>query len=105
TLLAVAFAAAAYAALAVLFSISVRPGMLAGVSSVWLWEASIASFAASASRLSIAAYAKVIAASGFDDAPPLNVPAVSEASAIALLAVGTVLLLAGGTRMLRRADL
>ena len=47
----------------------------------------------------------MIAASGFDDAPPLNVPAVSEASAVALLAAGTLLLLAGGTRMLRRADL
>jgi ABC-2 type transport system permease protein len=105
TLLAIVFAAAAYAALAVLFSLSVRHGMLAGILYVLLWEGSIASFAASASRLSIAAYAKVIAASGFDDAPPLNVPAVSEASAVALLAVGTLLLLAGGTRMLRRADL
>ena len=105
TLLAVVFAAAAYAALAVLFSLSVRHGMLAAILYVLLWEGSIASFAASASRLSIAAYAKVIAASGFDDAPPLNVPAVSEASAVALLAAGTALLLAGGTRMLRRADL
>lgn len=105
TLGALVLAAAAYAALAILFSLSIRHGILAGILYVLLWEGSIASFAASASRLSIAAYAKVIAAKGFDDAPPLNVPAVSSASAIALLVGGTVLLLGLGTRALRRTDL
>lgn len=105
TLLAVVLGAAAYAALSVLLSLSIRHGILAGVLYVLLWEGSIASFAASASRLSIAAYAKVIAHRGFDVAPPLNVPAVSSASAIALLAVGSALLLAAGTRALKRADL
>ena len=55
-------AAAAYAALSVLLSLSIRHAILAGILYVLLWEGSIASFAASASRLSIAAYAKVIAA-------------------------------------------
>jgi ABC-2 type transport system permease protein len=105
TLLAVVLAAATYAALSVLLSLSIRHAILAGVLYVLLWEGSIASFAASASRLSIAAYAKVIAARGFDVAPPLNVPAVSSASAVALLVVGSALLLAGSTRALKRADL
>ena len=39
TLLALVFAAAAYAALAVLFSLSVRHGMLAGILYVLLWRA------------------------------------------------------------------
>jgi ABC-2 type transport system permease protein len=105
TLLAVVLAAAAYAALSVLLSLSIRHGILAGVLYVLLWEGSIASFAASASRLSIAAYGKVIAAEGFDVAPPLNVPAVSTSTAIALLVAGSALLLAAGTRALKRADL
>ena len=88
-----------------LLSLSIRHGILAGMLYVLLWEGSIASFAASASRLSIAAYAKVIAAKGFDVAPPLNVPAVSAASAVALLVIGSALLLAGGTRALKRVDL
>jgi ABC-2 type transport system permease protein len=105
TLLAVVLAAAAYAALALLLSVTIRHGILAGVLYVLLWEGSIASFAASASRLSIAAYGKVIAAEGFDVAPPLNVPAVSTASAMALLVAGSAVLLAVGTRSLKRADL
>jgi ABC-2 type transport system permease protein len=105
TVLATVLAAAAYSALAVLFSLSVRHGILAGILYVLLWESSVANFAASASRLSIAAYAKVIAASGFDDAPPLNVPAVSRTSAVLLLVAGTALLIAAGTRRLGRVDL
>jgi ABC-2 type transport system permease protein len=105
TLLAVVLAVAAYAALALLLSLSIRHGILAGILYVLLWEGSIANFAASASRFSIAAYGKVIASRGFDDVPPLNVPAVSEPSAVALLAVGTVLLLAAATRALKRVDL
>ena len=98
-------AAAAYAALSLLLSLSIRHGILAGILYVLLWEGSIGNFAASASRFSIAAYAKVIASKGFDDVPPLNVPNVSEAAAVALLAIGTVLLLAAATRALKRADL
>lgn len=105
TLLALVLAAAAYAALALLLSLSIRHGILAGILYVLLWEGSIGNFAASASRFSIAAYAKVIASKGFDDVPPLNVPNVSEATAVALLAIGTVLLLAASTRALKRADL
>ena len=105
TVLALVLAAAAYAALALLLSLSMRHGILAGILYVLLWEGSIGNFAASASRFSIAAYAKVIASKGFDDVPPLNVPNVSEASAVALLAIGTLLLLAAATRALKRADL
>ena len=69
-----------------------------------LWEGSIASFAASASRLSIAAYAKVVAAERLRRAPPLNVPAVGGLRDRAA-AAGSALLLAAGTRVLQRADL
>ncbi len=41
TLLATVLAAAAYAALAVLFSLSMRHGILAGILYVLLWEGSI----------------------------------------------------------------
>ena len=105
TLIALVLAAAAYAALALLLSLTIRHGILAGILYVLLWEGSIGNFAASASRFSIAAYAKVIASKGFDDVPPLNVPSVSEGSAVVLLLVGTVLLMAAATRALKRVDL
>lgn len=105
TLIALVLAASAYAALALLLSLSIRHGILAGMLYVLLWEGSIGNFAASASRFSIAAYGKVIASKGFDDVPPLNVPNVSEASAVAILLVGTAVLLALGTRALKRVDL
>jgi ABC-2 type transport system permease protein len=105
SVLALALAAAAYAALALLLSLSIRHGILAGILYVLLWEGSIGNFAASASRFSIAAYAKVIASKGFNDVPPLNVPAVSEVTAVALLAIGTLLLLAAATRAFKRVDL
>ena len=105
TLIALVLAASAYAALALLLSLSIRHGILAGILYVLLWEGSIGNFAASASRFSIAAYSKVIASKGFDDVPPLNVPNVSEASAVAILLVGAALLLMAATRALKRADL
>ena len=86
-------------------SLVLRHPVLACVLYVVLWEGSVASFAASASKLSIAAYAKVVAAGGLAQAERLNVPDVSGAAAVIVLVA--VCLAAGplAAGALRRAEI
>jgi ABC-2 type transport system permease protein len=103
--LGVALASLAYCALAVWLSLIVRRPIVVGLLYILLWEGSIATFAASADRLSVAAYGRAIVARAVEDLPDVPVPATSAPAALAvLLAVG-----AAGTwiasRALRRAEL
>jgi ABC-2 type transport system permease protein len=105
TIVAMSLACAAYAALSLLVSLVLRHPVLAAVLYVVLWEGSVASFAASASKLSIAAYAKVVAAEGLSDAERLNVPDVSAPVAVGVLVAICAAAAPLATRALRRAEI
>ena len=72
--LAVALSAFCYCAVAAWLSMITRRPVVIGVLYILLWEGSIATFAASADRLSIAAYGRAIAVEGVID---VNAPGVS----------------------------
>jgi ABC-2 type transport system permease protein len=104
-LVATSLVVAAYAALFVLLSLWTRRPVVVGVLYILIWESLIAGFAPSASRVSIAAYGKAIAAGGLGDAERFAVPTVAPIAAAAILVAGTVAALALGSRALRRAEL
>lgn len=105
TWLGVALAAAAYAAIFVLLSLSIRRAVIAGILYIALWEGSIATFAASAGRLSIGAYARAIAGEGTPGVTVEGTPDVRPLVAFlvlaATIAIGTWL----AARRLRRMEL
>lgn len=78
----IALSVLCYCAVASLMSLLVRRPVVLGVLYILLWEGSIATFAASADRLSIAAYGRAIAVEGVVD---VNSPDVSSTLAIVLL--------------------
>jgi ABC-2 type transport system permease protein len=98
----VALSALAYCAAAVLLAMVSRRPVVLGVLYILLWEGSIATFAASADRLSIAAYGRAIAVEGVVD---VNAPDASATAAVLILALIT----AGATwlaaRRLTRTEL
>lgn len=98
----VALAALAYAAAAALLAMVSRRPVVLGVLYILLWEGSIATFAASADRLSIAAYGRAIAVEGVVE---VNAPDASTGTAVLVLA----LVAAGATwlaaRRLTRTEL
>lgn len=81
----VALASLAYCAAAVLLAMVSRRPVVLGVLYILLWEGSIATFAASADRLSIAAYGRAIAVEGVVRVNAPELPAT--AAAVVLLAV------------------
>jgi ABC-2 type transport system permease protein len=84
-LLGVVLASLAYCAAAVLLSLYTRRPIVIGVLYILLWEGSIATFAASAAKLSISAYGRAFAAHVLPQASrPVAGPAVS---ALVLVAV------------------
>jgi ABC-2 type transport system permease protein len=83
-LVGVALSALAYCAAAVLLSMVTRRPVVIGVLYILLWEGSIATFAASADRLSIAAYGRAIAVEGVVD---VNAPDASAVAAVVVLAI------------------
>jgi ABC-2 type transport system permease protein len=104
-LLAVALGSLAYCALAVWLSLLVRRPVVVGLLYILLWEGSIATFAASADRLSVAAYARALVDRAVPDIPDATSTAVSTPAALAVLvAVGAGATWLGG-RALRRAEL
>lgn len=80
----VALAALGYCAAAVLLAMVSRRPVVLGVLYILLWEGSIATFAASADRLSIAAYGRAIAVEGVVD---VNAPDASTGAAVVVLAL------------------
>lgn len=98
----VALAALAYAAAAALLAMVSRRPVVLGVLYILLWEGSIATFAASADRLSIAAYGRAIAVEGVVDVNAPDASAAASVLILALVAAGSTWLAA---RRLTRTEL
>ena len=101
-LVGVVLAALCYCAAAALLAMVVRRPVVIGVLYILLWEGSIATFAASADRFSIAAYGRAIAVEGVID---VNAPDASAPAAIVVLAVVTVLAAWAAARRMTRTEL
>ena len=97
-----AFATLAYCGVAAWLSLRTRRPIVIGVLYVLLWEGSIATFAASASKLSIAAYGRALVAERF---PEAAAPVVGPAPAVLILAAAAALTCWLGARALVRAEL
>ena len=98
----VALSALCYCAVSVWLSMATRRPVVFGVLYILLWEGSIATFAASADRLSIAAYGRAIAVEGVVD---VNAPDASAAAALVILAVIGAAAAWAATRRLTRTEL
>jgi ABC-2 type transport system permease protein len=101
-LLGVALAALAYTAGSAWLSLRVRRPIVVGILYIILWEGSIATYAASADRLSIAAYGRALVA---EKLPQAAAPVVSPARATLILIVATAFLAWLGGRAMRRTEL
>jgi len=101
-LLGVVLAALAYSAAAGWLSVRVRRPIVVGVVYILLWEGSIATYAASADRLSIAAYGRALVAERLPEASAAVVsPGVAAAVLLGSAAVAAWL----GARSLSRTEL
>lgn len=98
----VAAGALCYCAVAAWLSMVSRRPVVLGALYILLWEGSIATFAASADRLSIAAYGRALAVEGV---VKVNAPDVSGAVALVVLAAATALAVWGTTRRFTRTEL
>ena len=98
----VALASLAYCAFGGWLSLQVRRPIVIGVVYILLWEGSIATYAASADRLSIAAYGRALVAERLPEAAAGVVsPATAAIVLLAATAVGALL----GARAMTRAEL
>jgi ABC-2 type transport system permease protein len=98
----VALATLAYCAAAVLLAMVSRRPVVIGVLYILLWEGSIATFAASADRLSLAAYGRAIAVEGVVD---VNAPDSSATAAALILVVVTAAVAWLAARRITRTEL
>lgn len=101
-LVGVALACLCYCAASAWLAMVVRRPVVLGVLYILLWEGSIATFAASADRFSIAAYGRAIAVEGVID---VNAPDASAATAVVVLLVVTALATWAAARRLTRTEL
>lgn len=98
--MALGLASLAYAALGVLLALLVRRAIILGLLYIVLWEATIATFADSADKLSLGAYGRRLVAAGVPDAETFRVPPVGAVTAvIVLLAVAAAGIWLGGRRL------
>jgi ABC-2 type transport system permease protein len=97
-----ALATLAYCGVAGWLSLRTRRPIVIGVLYVLLWEGSIATFAASASRLSIAAYGRALVA---ERLPEAAAPVVGPAPAVVILAAVAAVTCWLGARALVRVEL
>jgi ABC-2 type transport system permease protein len=100
--LGVALAALAYSAAGAWLSMQVRRPIVVGVVYILLWEGSVATYAASADRLSIAAYGRAVVA---ERLPESAAGVVSPATAVVVLLAATVVAALLGARAMTRAEL
>jgi ABC-2 type transport system permease protein len=100
--LGVALASLAYCAFGGWLSLQVRRPIVVGVVYILLWEGSIATYAASADRLSIAAYGRALVA---EKLPEAAAGVVSPATAAVILVAATVVGALLGARAMTRAEL
>lgn len=101
-LLGVALSALCYCAVTAWLSLLSRRPVVIGVLYILLWEGSIATFAASADRFSIAAYGRALAVEGVVD---VNAPDASGTTAVVVLAAAVVVAVWGATRRFTRTEL
>lgn len=101
-LLGVALSALCYCAVTAWLSMLSRRPVMIGALYILLWEGSIATFAASADRFSIAAYGRAIAVEGVAD---VNAPDASGATAVVVLAAAAALAAWAATRRFTRTEL
>lgn len=102
---AVAASALAYAALAALLALLVRRAIIVGMLYIVLWEATVATFAESADKLSLGAYGRRLVAAGVPDAKTFRVPDVATVTALIVLLVVAALATWLGARRLSRMEL
>jgi ABC-2 type transport system permease protein len=100
--LGVALACLAYCGASVWLSLRVRRPVVVGVLYILLWEGSIATFAASAGKLSIAAYGRALVA---HELPQAQLPVAGPGTAVVVLAVVTGVACWLGARLLSRVEL
>jgi ABC-2 type transport system permease protein len=101
-LLGVVLAALAYCSVAAWLSVQVQRPIVVGVVYILLWEGSIATWAASADRLSIAAYGRALVAERLPEASAAVVsPGVAAVVLLGSAAVAALL----GARAMSRAEL
>jgi ABC-type transport system involved in multi-copper enzyme maturation permease subunit len=105
TLLAVVLVSGAYVAAFGWLALRTRRPVIFGFLYILLWEGSIATFAASANRLSIAAYGRAVLARAVPDAPRFNVPSVGAGAGAVVLAAVIVLGVGLAARAFARAEL
>ena len=98
----VALATLAYCGVAGWLSLRTRRPIVIGVLYILLWEGSIATFAASASKLSIAAYGRALVA---ERLPEAAAPVVGPAPAVVVLAAVAAFTCWLGARALVRVEL
>ena len=91
-----------YCAVTAWLSTVTRRPVVVGVLYILLWEGSIATFAASADRLSIAAYGRVLAVEGVID---VNAPETSPVVAVIVLAVVVAVAIRAAARRLSRTEM
>jgi ABC-2 type transport system permease protein len=91
-----------YCAVTAWLSTVTRRPVVLGVLYILLWEGSIATFAASADRLSIAAYGRVLAVEGVVD---VNAPEFSAPVAVIVLAAVTAIAIRAAARRLSRTEM
>lgn len=92
----------AYCAVTAWLSTVTRRPVVVGVLYILLWEGSIATFAASADRLSIAAYGRVLAVEGVID---VNAPETSPVVAVVVLAAVVAIAIRAAARRLSRTEM
>ncbi|WP_217915817.1 ABC transporter permease [Miltoncostaea marina] len=98
----VALSSLCYCAVSAWLSMTTRRPVVIGVLYILLWEGSIATFAASADRLSIAAYGRAIAVEGVQR---VNAPDASAGAAVAILLIIGALATWAAARRLTRTEL
>ncbi len=86
-LVATSLAALAYTAFGVLLALLVRRAIILGLLYIVLWEATIATFADSADKLSLGAYGRRLVAEGVPGAEEFRVPPVGVTPAVIVLLV------------------
>jgi len=101
-LLGTALACLAYCSASAWLSLRVRRPVVIGVLYILLWEGSIATFAASASKLSIAAYGRALVAQALPQANPPVAGPVASFIVLSVVVAGACWL---GARLLSRVEL
>ena len=101
-LVGVAAASLAYCAASNWLSLYTRRPIVIGILYILLWEGSIATFAASAAKLSIAAYGRALVA---ESVPQAARPVTGPVGALMVLAVVVAVATWFGARALRRVEL